>query len=489
MKKVFYKICFAILLSSSITTVNGQNEEDALRYSYLQFGGTARYIGTGGAFGALGADLSVLSINPAGMARYKKSELSFTPNVSLSSTTSNWKNNNHLNGKENFNINNFGIVGTIEPNDKNQSKWSGFQLGLSYNRLADFNEKYSIKGENNASMSYVFANRSIGIAPSDLSSYVPFDGDLAYQTYITDYDTLNGIYTTRMSNEVIYHDHEVTRKGRVGEYVAAISGNYNQRFYIGGSIGFPRIHFTETKSHYENEIQDSTENTESFTFNEYQLTSGNGVNAKIGIILLPFQWLRIGAAYHTRTFYTMTDFWDNDMNATVQNENYYYSSPQGNYSYRLRTPNKLIGSASVIIKKLGLISVDYSRVDLSASSLLANRYNNDYDFSSENTAIDSNYTVTHNIQLGTELRLGKFFMIRAGYAIFQNPFVEVNDPAYNRTSYSAGFGYRNKNYFIDFGYRLSKWKENYYMYDPAIVDNSTIDKSLSNLLVTIGFKW
>ena len=143
----------------------------------------------------------------------------------------------------------------------------------------------------------------------------------------------------------------------------------------------------------------------------------------------------------------------------------------------------------MIIKKLGLISVDYSRVDLSASSLLANRYNNDYDFSSENTAIDSNYTVTHNIQLGTELRLGKFFMIRAGYAIFQNPFVEVNDPAYNRTSYSAGFGYRNKNYFIDFGYRLSTWKENYYMYDPAIVDNSTIDKSLSNLLVTIGFKW
>ncbi len=33
-----------------------QSDEDALRYSQLTFGGTARYVGLGGAFGALGAD-------------------------------------------------------------------------------------------------------------------------------------------------------------------------------------------------------------------------------------------------------------------------------------------------------------------------------------------------------------------------------------------------------------------------------------------------
>ena len=491
MKLILNKLFIILFLCSTSILINAQNEEDALRYSYLQFGGTARSIGTGGAFGALGADLSVLSINPAGMARYKRSEFSFTPNLSLSNTSSSWKNNEHSNGKENFNINNFGIIGTIDPKEKNQSKWSGFQIGISYNRLADFNEKYSIKGENNASMSYVFASRSIGIDPSELGSYLPFDGDLAYQTIITDYDTLNGIYTTRMSNDVIYHDHEVTRKGRVGEYVAAISADYNHRIYIGGSIGFPGIHFEEEKSHYENEIPDSTENTESFTFNEYQLTSGNGVNAKVGVIFLPANWLRVGAAYHTRTIYSMSDYWNSNMNASISsNLNPQYSSPQGNYNYRLKTPSKFIGSLSFIIKKLGLISIDYSRVDIRESSLLANRFdNNGYNFLPENSAIDSMYTITHNIQLGSEIKLGKFFMLRAGYAIFQNPFIDVNEPEFNRISYSAGFGYRNKNYFIDFGYRLSTWKENYYMYDPAIVDNSSIDKSLSNLLVTIGFKW
>ena len=410
MRYILKHIFIFLITCTPIIQISGQNEEDALRYSYLHYGGTARYIGTGGAFGALGADLSVLSTNPAGMARYKRSEFSFTPNISLSNSSSSWKNNDHFNSKENFNISNFGIIGTVKSENKNKSKWSGFQLGFSYNRLADFNERFSVKGENNASMSYVFANRSIGINPSELADYLPFEGNLAYQTYITDYDTLNGIYTTRMSNDIIYHDHEVTRKGRVGEYVAAISGDYNHRIYIGGSIGFPSIRFEESKRHYENEIQDSTETTQSFTLNEFQLTSGNGINAKIGIILLPTKWLRIGAAYHTKTKYSMSDYWNSNMSSTISpGLDYEWDSPQGNYNYRLKTPSKFIGSLSMIIAKKGLISVDYSRVDLRESSLLANRFYSSYDFESENNTIDSIYSITHNLQLGTELKLGNFF--------------------------------------------------------------------------------
>ena len=81
-----YNLLLIILcLSSSFLS---QNEEDALRLSNLHFGGTARYISVGGAFGSLGADISVLSINPAGMARFKKSEFSFSPNVTLSGSSS-----------------------------------------------------------------------------------------------------------------------------------------------------------------------------------------------------------------------------------------------------------------------------------------------------------------------------------------------------------------------------------------------------------------
>ena len=72
MKNIALKYKILPLLIFIIFSMKAQNEEDALRYSNVFFGGTARYMGVGGAFGALGADISVLNINPAGMARFKK---------------------------------------------------------------------------------------------------------------------------------------------------------------------------------------------------------------------------------------------------------------------------------------------------------------------------------------------------------------------------------------------------------------------------------
>ena len=40
--------------------------------------GTARYVGMGGAMGALGADLGVMGWNPAGIGLYRKSDVGLT---------------------------------------------------------------------------------------------------------------------------------------------------------------------------------------------------------------------------------------------------------------------------------------------------------------------------------------------------------------------------------------------------------------------------
>ena len=74
-------IFFGILMAFS---ANSQNETDALRYSYLNYNGTARYAGLGGAMGALGADMSAISMNPAGMGRYSRSDFSFTGDLTIS---------------------------------------------------------------------------------------------------------------------------------------------------------------------------------------------------------------------------------------------------------------------------------------------------------------------------------------------------------------------------------------------------------------------
>ena len=44
-----------------------QSAIDAYRFSQPDLRGTARFMGMGGAFGALGGDLSTLSQNPAGI--------------------------------------------------------------------------------------------------------------------------------------------------------------------------------------------------------------------------------------------------------------------------------------------------------------------------------------------------------------------------------------------------------------------------------------
>ena len=73
-------IILLIFVSFSIN-IHAQTISDALRYSNLEVGGTARTVGVGGGIGALGADYSVLSTNPAGIAAFRTNEFVITPGV------------------------------------------------------------------------------------------------------------------------------------------------------------------------------------------------------------------------------------------------------------------------------------------------------------------------------------------------------------------------------------------------------------------------
>ncbi|MBD5204411.1 MAG: TonB-dependent receptor, partial [Bacteroidales bacterium] len=56
----------------------GQTATDVIPLTQSDLKGTARFMSMGGAFGALGGDLSTLSQNPAGIGVYRSSELGFT---------------------------------------------------------------------------------------------------------------------------------------------------------------------------------------------------------------------------------------------------------------------------------------------------------------------------------------------------------------------------------------------------------------------------
>ena len=68
--------------------------------------GTSRFVGMGGAMGALGADLSAISSNPAGLGMISKNEASFTAGAS-------WLANNSAKGMATGTFAQFNQIGAV----------------------------------------------------------------------------------------------------------------------------------------------------------------------------------------------------------------------------------------------------------------------------------------------------------------------------------------------------------------------------------------
>ncbi len=468
-----------------------QNEVDALRYSQVIFGGTARYNGLGGAFGALGGDLSVSSVNPAGLAIYRGSEFSFTPTVFTQNTKSTHFGNTSEDGKIDFN---FGNIGVVFANLKN-SDWVGTQFAITYNRHNNFNNRQSIRGVNpNSSLLDHYARQINGLTPSQVTDTDLFGSSLAWNTYLL--NPINTVDTTTYIGVVTNGGEEqrkyTVQRGSMSEFDISLSGNYNNKFYIGGTLGFPMLNYSEESSYTETDIEDTIPYFNSFTLNQQLHTSGNGFNFKLGMILRPVDWLRIGGAVHTPTYWKLHDNYSSDLTAefdsvpqwsSTNNKNYASSSPEGEYDYRLYTPWRLIGSMAVIIRKKGLISADFELVDYSAARLRGAFYG----FDSQNAAIDQKYTHASNIRVGTEWRFQPF-SIRGGYAMYGSPYKNgLNDG--KRENFSLGFGIRDDGYFVDFAYIYSLMSEDYYLYSGELTAATQTESESHTFQTTVGFRF
>ena len=77
-------------------------ESSALLFSQTTYGGSARVQGLGNAFTSLGGDISSISMNPAGLGFYNRSEISFTPAINFQNMTSNYLKYETTDGKTNF---------------------------------------------------------------------------------------------------------------------------------------------------------------------------------------------------------------------------------------------------------------------------------------------------------------------------------------------------------------------------------------------------
>lgn len=483
------KKTLAIFTALFLGTISlfAQNEIDALRYSRLMPSGTARYMATGGAFGALGADFTSLSHNPAGIAVYKSSEISFTPSLFEGRSNSSYFGETDENDRFNFNIGNAGIVMVSTPGSKSSDAgWKNFQFGFGVNRLANFNNRISISGFNESSSyltPYVNEANANNYSLDDLDN---FGSGLAYDTYLMGYDSLAGEYFIDMPNGGVLQSKYIQTKGGINEMVFSVGANYDDRVYLGATVGVPFLRYSERSQYSEDDVEGSNVYFGSFDRIDELETTGTGVNLKAGIIIRPTDWFRIGGAIETPTFYTLTDEYSTTFKASF--DTLYGTkrkTSEGFYEYELNTPFKAMAGVGIILGKAGLISADYEYLDYSNARLRAA----DYDFEAENDAIRNDYNKAHNIRLGTEWRYG-MISLRGGYGISANPYKFGTESIMK--SYSLGLGIRGSKAYLDFAWVMNSMDDEYHLYSaPENADPAVADVSIENsmLLMTFGFKY
>ena len=498
MKKILLAIGVITLLSNQLKAQ--VSDEDVLRFSQLSYGGTARSMGAGGAFGSLGGDFSSLSNNPAGLGIYKHGEFSFSPSFVGIKTSSDFNQTNTIDRKYNFNISNIGVVWCV-PVANDNSKWKSWNFGIGENRLNNYHERVSITGFNpdNSLLDRFLedANSGSGINPSDIGDGMPFTAGLAYNTYlINPLPSDSNYYDGVIGAGAVQQTENITYKGATNEWVFSVAGNYNDKLYLGATWGIPSLYYSEERNHNETDVNNIWDGFQSFNFHENISQRGAGMNGKFGLIYKLNDYFRFGVAAHTPTFYWMTSKYSTSMDASLDSAQTSWSSPEGHFQYNLITPWRLIGSASVIFGKYGFLSADYEWIDYSSGSVDFNYGASSNEIAAGNqinTLVQTKYRANSNLRLGGEIALN-IFRIRAGYSISNTPFAEnqnADGADYSRNSISGGLGIREGNYFLDLGMIHTKGNQYYQPYSLAnqLVPGATIEKSSTNIVVTVGLRF
>lgn len=463
-----------------------QNASDVLRYSYLQPGGTARFMGAGGAFGALGAEFGSVSQNPAGLALFRTDELTLTPSLSFASTDASLPGGDkYKDDKSKFGFDNVGLVFNTTPGGPH---WKAFNFGIGYNRQADYNRVAYYEGNANGSiMNGFFEDYQAGFAD-------PFGNELAVEGNAI-YPDQDGNLTydfTGNENAVVNRAQAITTFGRMNEMTLSFAGNYDEKLMVGATVGVPFVNYRLEGEYIESDPEERVDYFDQLTYTEFLRSSGVGVNLKLGVIYKVSQAFRLGAAFHTPTALSLTDSYSNtfaydytDGNGPSKGE--ILNSPEGTFDYKLRTPWRASASAAVVMKKFGFLSADVEWVDYAA-----NRYNFTADVASQdnqqleravNTDIQRSYKQAMNVRLGAELALNEF-RLRGGFNLLGKPDEGATD--FN-TAITAGAGVRGKAFYLDLGWRRGQGRGSIQPYaDAPLVKTQTVT---NDFLLTLGFKF
>lgn len=513
------QITFAALLAAA-SSVQAQNTylNDRLT-STDQLNGSARFVGMGGALGALGADLSVISSNPAGIGLYRKSDIGMTFGAVIPNGNG-WDMDDKTTYNENLSRASFDQFGGVLSLRTGSTGLKRLNIAFNYQKKLNFNQGFFADNNNLGGLSqmtrladlvnadYATSNNLAGLAAMPYEAEDMQDWDEYYLSKGVDEQGNEYRYNNAYSTHNNYTRHQ---RGALKAYDINFSMNFNDRMYVGATLGIDELDYREWNEYAEYGEDDGLNHS---LYNDTEI-SGVGVNGKFGIIARPFEFssFRLGLAVETPTWYRMENSTLFNLDKSDRLESYMECT--------LRTPWKVRLSAGHTVGSVFAWGVEYEYANYAKTKMGYPAYDAyssggqfrtaDWDMAM-NELTRNTLKGQHTLRLGVEVNPLRKFAVRAGYNYISGRFADnvgfdqysidsrAMDYATN-TEYmrlgdtnilTAGLGYKGKLVYVDLTYQFRAQRGDFYAFDATeqggVLRPVDVNLNRHQLMLGVGVK-
>ena len=529
------KIVFAALLMAVGLPAAAQDTYESARLLGEDLNGTARYVGMGGAMEALGADISTIGSNPAGIGLFRHSMVSMSLGMVSQQDAQKFDGLN----KTNMSFDQLGFVYSTRVSGK-----SYINYGFNYHKSRNFDQILSaanrLKDVSSNALTYNKAARgnvkSGGYdldfnKQGDLVGWESGSSEYRAQTYSTlDYLNANSVlldadYENLMAKGEPYifdlaadeFAFDRSHRGWISDYDFNISGNEDDRFFWGFTLGVHSVNYKGYSAYTEGMVTSSGKDAGVISYGDERKITGIGYDMSGGIIVRPVEAspFRIGLSITTPTFYDLKT----TNNTEIVNGSDYGCYDNGSdgevYEFKLFTPWKFGLSMGHTVGSNLALGASYEYSDYGATR---NRINDGYDrYGNEDSYTDEpmkrNTEISlkgvHTLKVGAEFKPIPEMAVRLGYNYvsaaydkdgYRNMMLDSPGVMYASTAdytnwkatnrITCGLGFRAGNMNIDVAYQYSATDGDFYpfqKYDANAVGATSVSNKRHQLLLTLGY--
>ena len=525
------KISLFALLTGISSVAMAQNQYDVNRYIDDDLNGTARFVGMGGAMSALGADISTIGTNPAGIGLFRGNDVSISFGFNANKVQTDMGGSVMEEKRMKASFDQAGIVWSTKIGNKTDLRYMNF--AFNYHKRANFNRQFSVAGSynNGASMTWLMGDMLLDAGDGYGGYYYNVEQDFAdlydannpytdsyyYGTpFLATLGARTNLIAPRLQSETddkiigmdgfnsIGTQFYSREEGGIDQYDLNASFNIRDRFYLGVTIGIYSLNYNRYTSYGETFAEGGD-----FTLNNFYSADGSGVDLKFGAIVRPFEYspFRIGLAVHTPIWYAITEHHTANLTSAVpingetvvQTENLVdYLYPEYRFDYNLNTPWRVNVSMGTVVSGVMALDAEYEFAKYS-SSVLKDR--DGYELNGT-SAVHESLRDVHTFRVGMETKISPAFSVRAGYNFRSSPIYSdafKNIPATDETrtdvdylnlksrqAVTVGFGYRGDLFYADLAYKYDFYKADFYPFDNASIPATKVNNERHQLLFTLG---